>query len=128
MEKKNKKYLCLEDISAYKIAFNLANYVWGLVNKWNYFAKNTVGKQLIEAIDSISANIAEGFGRYFKKDKIKFYCYSVGSISECMNWLNKAKERNLLKQEEFTFISQELKKLPKEINSLIKFTKQKLKI
>ncbi|MCK4639103.1 MAG: four helix bundle protein, partial [Bacteroidales bacterium] len=26
-----------------------------------------------EAADSISANIAEGFGRYHKKDKIKFY-------------------------------------------------------
>jgi len=39
MEKKNKKYLCLEDTSAYKIAFNLANHVRDLVNKWNYFAK-----------------------------------------------------------------------------------------
>jgi len=92
------------------------------------FCKNTIGKQLIEAIDPVSANIAEGFGRYFKKNKIKFYCYSVGSISECIDWLNKAKKRGLLKQKEFAFISQELEKLPKEIHSLIKFTKQKLKI
>ncbi|HIE36000.1 MAG TPA: four helix bundle protein [Candidatus Omnitrophica bacterium] len=48
---------------------------------------------------------------------MKFYCYSVGSISECIDWLNKAKKRGLLKQKEFAFISQELEKLPKEIHS-----------
>lgn len=58
-----KKYLELDDISAYKIAFELLNYVWDIVVKWNYFAKDTVGKQLIKAVDSISANVAEGFGR-----------------------------------------------------------------
>ena len=29
--------------------------------------------QYIRAIDSISSNLAEGFGRYHKKDKIHFY-------------------------------------------------------
>lgn len=64
-----KKYLKLNDINAYKTAFNLSNYVWNIVIKWNYFARDTVGKQLIDTIDSISANIAEGFGRYSKRDK-----------------------------------------------------------
>ena len=66
------KYLKLNDISAYKIAFNLSNYIWQIVIKWDYFAKDTVGKQFVKAADSISANIAEGFGRYGKKDRIRF--------------------------------------------------------
>ena len=37
------------------------------------FEKRQLGRNLSEAVDSISANIAEGFGRHFKKDKIKFY-------------------------------------------------------
>ena len=74
-----KKYLQLNDIDAYKIAFNLSNYVWDIVIKWDYFAKDTVGKQFVKAVDSISANIAEGFGRYHKKNKIVFYRYSYGS-------------------------------------------------
>ncbi|MBA4411197.1 MAG: four helix bundle protein [Bacteroidota bacterium] len=45
-------------------------------------AQKTIGAQFIEAADSISANIAEGFGRYHKKDKIKFYYYSRGSTFE----------------------------------------------
>ena len=71
----DKKYLKLNDIDAYKIAFSLSNYVWDLIVKWNQFNSDTVGKQFIRAVDSISANIAEGFGRYSKKDKIKFRCW-----------------------------------------------------
>lgn len=123
-----KKYLRLEDIDAYRIAFELSNYVWGIVLKWDYFVKDTVGKQLVKAIDSISANIAEGFGRYFKKDKINFYHYSYGSTSESVDWIQKAKIRKLLKEKEYQQILNELKRLPKEINHLINFTNQKLTI
>jgi four helix bundle protein len=124
----NKKFLELQDINAYRIAFELSNYVWNIVLKWNYFAKDTVGKQLVKAIDSISANIAEGFGRYFKKDKINFYRYSYGSIDESSDWIEKANKRDLLKQKEYQHISDELKRLPREINHLISFTNEKLSI
>ena len=123
-----KTYLKLNDIGAYKIAFLLSNYVWDIVVKWDYFAKDTVGKQFVRAIDSISSNIAEGFGRYTKKDKINFYRYSVGSIKESFDWNEKSKARKLLKPIEYSYIFQELNKLPIELNSLIKFTKDRLTI
>lgn len=123
-----KKFLELNNISAYKIAFNISNYVWDIVNEWDYFSKKTIGGQFIRAIDSISANIAEGFGRYTKKDKISFYRYSYGSLKESLDWNEKAKMRKLLKEKEYTYILTELKRLPKEINTLIKFTNQKLTI
>lgn len=69
----SKKFLKLNDIEAYRISFKLSNQVWDIILKWDYFAKDSVGKQFVRAIDSISANIAEGFGRYSKKDKIKFF-------------------------------------------------------
>ncbi len=95
-----KKYLALNDITAYKIVFNLSNYVWDIIIKWDYFAKDTVGKQFVRAVDSISANIAEGFGRYHKRDKVKFYRYSFGSVKETLDWNEKSKVRKLLKAEE----------------------------
>jgi len=122
----DKKYLQLNDISAYKISFNLANYVWDIVVKWDYFSKDTVGKQFVKAADSISANITEGFGRYGKKDKVKFYRYSFGSLKECFDWNEKSIRRNLLTKEQYDYIFKELEKLPKEINGLIKFTNEKL--
>lgn len=123
-----KKFLQLNDIEAYRIAFGLSNYIWGIVIKWDYFAKDTVGKQFARAVDSISANIAEGFGRYGKKDKINFYRYSYGSIKECFDWNEKAKIRKLLTPQQHDYIFQELQKLPLMINQLIKFTNLKLKI
>ena len=124
----NRKYLKLNDIEAYKISFHLSNYVWGLVLKWEYFAKKTIGAQYVDAADSISANIAECFGRYHKKDKVKFFRYSFGSLKECFDWNEKAKVRKLLSEDEYKHIFSELDKLPKSINTLIKFTNEKLTI
>lgn len=128
MKEMEKRYLSLNDITAYKMAFSLSNYIWKVVVKWEWFAKRTVGMQFVEAVDSISANIAEGFGRYHKKDKIKFYRYSFGSVKESLDWNEKSKFRNLLTAEEYDHIYQQLSALPKEINGLINFTDKKLDI
>jgi four helix bundle protein len=120
------KYLQLNDIGAYKISFCLSNYVWDVVIGWSYFEKDTLGKQWVRAVDSISANIAEGFGRYTKKDKINFYRYSFGSLKESMDWAQKAKTRNLITDEQYAYIMNELSKMPRELNYLIKFTNEKL--
>ena len=123
-----KNYLTIEKISSYKKSFDFSNEVWDTVIHWGFFAKDTVGKQFVKAADSISANIAEGFGRYGKKDKIKFYRYSYGSIKESLDWNEKSKIRNLISAKQYNYIFQELNQLPKELNSLIKFTNEKLSI
>ena len=121
-----KSYLKLNDIDAYKVAFHLSNYLWNIIITWGNFEKETVGRQFVRAADSISANIAEGFGRHFKKDKIKFYRYAKGSIKEALDWNEKAKVRNLIRQEEYDKIFNELDQLPKLVNQLIKYTDKML--
>ena len=121
------KYLRLNDIDSYKRALSLSNYVWNIISFWEWFSKQTVGNQFVRAIDSISANIAEGFGRYNKKDKIKFYHYSFGSLKESFDWNEKSKTRKLLTIDQYDYILNELQALPKEINQLIQFTNQRLK-
>lgn len=121
------KFLTLNDISSYKSAFNLSNKVWDIVIKWDFFARDTVGNQFVRAVDSISANIAEGFGRYHKKDKVKFYWYSYASAMEALDWNQKAKVRKLINTNEYELIFKALQELPKEIHTLIKFTNEKLK-
>jgi len=118
----------LSDISAYTIAFDLGNYVWRLVVQWDYLSKDTVGKQFIRSTDSVSANIAEGFGRWSKKDRIKFYRYSFGSLYESLDWNQKALIRNLLTSDQHAHIQNELRKLPRELNVLIKYTNEILTI
>lgn len=120
------KYLTINDIRAYKISSELADYVWNIVIKWNYFAKSTLGEQWVRAVDSISANIAEGFGRFHKKDKEKFYYNSRGSLLESIHWTSKANVRKLVTSSEYKYIMNTMDDLPREINYLIKITEAKL--
>lgn len=126
MEQQNRHFK-LGDVEAYRISFNLSNCVWEFVSGWSHFAQNTVGTQFIRAVDSISANLAEGFGRHGKKDKIKFYRIARGSLMEALDWNEKAKVRQLLTAEQYSHIFTQLQLLPKSINILIKYTNSSLK-
>ena len=53
-----------------------------------------MGDQFIEAVDSVGANIAEGYGRFHYLDRIKFYYNSRASLIECNeHWIELLKER-----------------------------------
>ena len=80
--KDKKRYLTLNDLSAYKISLGLSNYVWNIVEKWDFFKKKTVGGQFVRSVDSISANIAEGFGRSSSPDKANRYTIARGECTE----------------------------------------------
>lgn len=121
-----RKYLQLNDIEAYKAAFHLSNKIWNLVLRWDNFSKNTVGTQFVRSVDSVSANLAEGFGRYGKRDKIKFYRYALGSAYESLDWNEKARIRNLVSLQQYKEIYSDLRGLPKLINTLIKVTNANL--
>ena len=54
-----------EKLRVYRLSEKLADELWKIVMHWNYFARDTVGKQLVRAGDSIGANIAEGAGREY---------------------------------------------------------------
>ena len=45
-------FLTLNDISSYRISFNLSNYVWQVVVRWDYLAKDTINP-LIKFIRAI---------------------------------------------------------------------------
>lgn len=53
----------VETLRVYRLAEELPDRVWNIVLGWNYFARETIGKQLVRAVDSIGANISEGSAR-----------------------------------------------------------------
>lgn len=123
IEEKEGKHLPLEQLTAYKLADELSDYVWDIVDKWDYFAKKTIGDQLVRAADSIGANVAESYGRYFYHDSILFLYYSRGSCFESMFWIEKALKRKLIDSNQSSVINDYLQKLPKELNTLVKIKK-----
>ncbi len=120
----------LEKLEVYNIAEKFSDDIWDIVIKWDYFNKDTIGKQLVRAADSISANIAEGYGRYFYKESKQFYFYSRGSIQETKAWLSKCLRRNLIEFDKCEPLIELCKKLLLMLNAFIKFVanSQKAKI
>jgi four helix bundle protein len=78
-----------EKLHVYKLAENLADGIWDIVCNWDYLAKDTVGKQMIRAADSIGANIAEGTGRGTPQDNRRFIRMARGSLYETQHWLRR---------------------------------------
>jgi len=102
------KSLKLEELEVYKVAIDIGEIVWNIVDKWDYFPKKTLGVQYVNAADSIALNISEGYGRFHFKENKNFCYYSRGSAKETLTATTKAKTRNLISVEEFTLLSQKL--------------------
>ena len=111
----------LEDLEVYQLAESFGDEVWFVVHEWEYFAKDTLGKQLVRSADSISANIAEGYGRYHYKENKNFCYFSRGSIIETKGWLKKSKNRQLLSEEKFDLLYEKLQTIHIKLNAYIKF-------
>ena len=117
----------LEELQVYQLSMELAEKIWTVIDSWNYFARSTLGKQLIRAADSIAANLSEGFGRYYYKENKQFCFYSRGSLFEVKTWLSKAHNRNLISDEEFSNFDDDLTKLGIKLNNYIKSIGRKSK-
>ena len=68
---------------------------------------------------SISANIAEAFGRNHKRDKINFYYVSRGSATETQNHLEYAKRVKYIDLENAAKLDRQLTDLYNSINKVI---------
>ena len=110
----------LDDLEVHRLAKEFSNEIWEIVLLFNYFEKDTVGKQLCRSADSISSNIAEGYGRYFYKENIQFCYYARGSIFETKDWITKLKDRKIISEERFSGLDNKLNTLGKMLNSYIK--------
>jgi four helix bundle protein len=110
----------LSKLEVYVISMNLSNQIWNFVKKWSFFEKDTIGKQIVRSSDSISANISEGFGRFYFKDSKTFLFYARGSLYETKTWLKKAHDRNLISTDEYEELDERYTKLGVKLNNYIR--------
>ncbi len=109
----------LEDFNVYNLAMDLGEVVYAEVIRWNYFDKDTVGKQFVKAADSVATNLSEGMGRYHYKERKNFSYYSRGSLFETKTWLTKASNRNLIQKELFDKLILDIEVIGVKINNYI---------
>ena len=80
------------------------------------FERWTLGVQLVRAVDSIGANIAEGYGRESDADRARFLIMARGSLNEAEHWLERAISRGLCDSALYA----EIKEIGRMLNGLLK--------
>ena len=115
MEKTN-----FENLRVYQLAEQLADVIWDITCTWNSFARDTLGRQLVRAADSIGANIAEGSGRGSDADYRRFLRMARGSLYETQHWLRRAYKRRLLTQEQVNVLLPVIRELTPTLNAYLR--------
>lgn len=109
-----------ESLRVYQLSELLADQIWTIVMKWNVFARDTIGKQLVRAADSIGANIAEGTGRGTFVENRRFVRIARGSLNETQHFLRRAYKRQLLSDKEIRVLKPMVDELAPKLNAYLK--------
>ena len=117
----------LKDLEVFKISAEISDEAWKIYERMDWQDRKIIGDQFITAIDSISANIAEGFGRFHFLDKNKFNYNARGSLFESLHWLELLFKRNKISKETFNLLDKKLKVLSIKLNNYITVTKKQTK-
>ncbi len=109
-----------EKLRVYRLAEDLADSIWDIALTWDVFAKETVGRQIVRAADSIGANIAEGTGRGSFADNKRFVRTARGSLNETQHFLRRAYKRKLLNRSDVERLKPLVENLAPQLNSYLK--------
>lgn len=109
-----------ENLQIYKLSEKLSDHLWKIVVRWEIFARDTVGKQLVRAGDSIGANIAEGSGRGTDPEFRRFLRVARGSLYETQHWLRRAFRRKLLTEKQVNDLLPIMKELTPKLNAYLR--------
>src|SRR5438067_1426250 len=109
-----------ENLRVYRLSEKVAAEIWDLVLGWDHFARDTVGRQLVRAADSIGANIAEGTGRGTYQDNRRFVRTARGSLRETQHFLRRAFRRKLIMDAQVQRIKPLIDELAPRLNAYLK--------
>ncbi len=112
--------LSFEDMPVWKEAIDLANDIYQLTELLPKKEDYGLTSQLRRAALSVSANIAEGFGRKHSKDKSRFYYTSRGSLAETKNGLIYGERVGYFAEDQIKPIFTRIDEIWKQLNCLAK--------
>ena len=124
--KVNKKYKTFEDLSVWRKAKDLVLEIYRCTKSFPKEELYSLTSQIRRSALSITANIAEGFGRYHYLDKNKFYYNARGSLEELRSHLIISKELLYVSSDIFFELNNHLNEISEELNKVIFVTKKQI--
>jgi four helix bundle protein len=119
------KIRSFEDMTVWQESVDLAVLAYKLTKHFPKDEQFTLTSQIRRAVTSISANLAEGFGRYGQKEKAQFYKISYGSLLEVKSFLLLSEKLDYCDHKAIEPIIKQIVILQKRINSLISTIKSR---
>ena len=116
-----------ETLEIYQLSENLADLIWDMTIASDHFARDTVGKQIVRAADSIGANIAEGFGRGTTNDQRYFPRIARGSLNETTHFLRRLYRRKLLNEEQIKTLRPIMDALGPKLNAYLSSVSRRIR-
>ncbi len=116
------------DLDAWKVNHQIVLTIYKMTSSFPREEKFGIIDQLRRAASSVTANIAEGFGRFHYQDKNRFYYQARGSQSEVMNFLILAKDLEFIDSREYERVSDLLLQGGRVLNGLIRATESRRKV
>ncbi len=113
-------YKDFTQMEVWQRAFKVALFVYKVTKKFPIEEKYGITSDMRRAANSVTNNIAEGFGRYEKRDKTRFYKISRGSSYEVINQALTSEALHYICKQELEFIFTENKIVIDSLDSLIK--------
>ena len=114
------------DLIAWKKAHKLVLAIYNITKTFPKPELYALTSQLRRAASSITANIAEGYARFYFKEKIRFYLNTRGSAAEVQNFLLLAKDLEYINENEAITLVDEVIEIRKIISGLIGSLHKKL--
>lgn len=108
-----------EDVIAWQKARVFINHVYNVTKGFPPAERFGLTSQFQRAAVSIAANIAEGYKRVGKDDKLRFYNYSQGSLEECRCYIYLSCDFNYITADEADKMIEEIEETSKILNSYI---------
>jgi len=85
MSYENKKITTFEDLAAWQSSRELGLLIYKLTKEFPKDELFALTSQLRRAVVSVASNIAEGFSRNTKADRVHFYTMARGSLTEAQS-------------------------------------------
>ncbi|MCL6099075.1 MAG: four helix bundle protein [Bacteroidetes bacterium] len=119
------KIKSFEDLEIWKLSHSLVLEIYKITKTFPKSEDYILTQQIVRAAQSIPTNIAEGMGRFSKKEFIQFLIFSRGSVEETKYHLILAKDLGYLDEIKFEYLKNNYTLLGKKINALISSIKSK---
>lgn len=113
----------IENLKIYKLAERIEIFLHKLTKKFPEDEKYRMIDQIRRASNAITSNIAESYGRYSYKEKVRYMHIARGESYELKQLMIRSCKKDYIKKESLVFIEGKIVELMKGINGYIKFLK-----